>query len=336
MMKTVAAFLLALPSLAFAAGPSSAGVWTGALGKSNVVVCINSDQESGSYYYVKHRAPIPLGLDGEGWKESGDTGTWELAMAGSAGLTGTWTSPKGGAPLPIRLTLVSRASDPEPCASDAYNAALETMPALQTGAKDTFNGYAFRTLRIADVETLELLSPAPAQQAVNRQLRNMLPKSMSDLGDYFAKRRDFLGRMGSAAEDETSATVQFWDGEFVTIRFSRWAAGFGRRGAGSEYRTWDLTSGRPVNLWDWFIATPKDSKRNRLFKTDPPAAECKEGYYGKGEFELTLEADGVRFWEEAYGDGCEVDISIPYKRLMPILSPQGKLGVARLLRQRQQ
>jgi hypothetical protein len=332
-------FLLALPSVAAAAEPSIAGVWQGTLGKNNIVLCVNNDQDVGSYYYVKHRMPIPLGRDGQGWKEAGDTGKWELVASASAAMEGTWRSPKGGAPLPIKLILVSRSSDPEPCASDAYNAALETMPQLQIGATQKFNNYAYRTLRIADVETLELLSPAPAQQAVNRQLRDMLPKSINDVSEYFAKRREFLGRMGLAAEDETSATPEFWNSEFVTIRFNRWAAGFGRRGAGSEYLTWDLKSGSSVNLWEWFIATPRvddGDKRHRLFKTAPPAPECKDGYYGKGDFQLTLEADAVRFWEEAYGDGCEQDFRIPYNKLAPVLSAQGKLGVARLMGKRPQ
>ena len=208
------------------------------------------------------------------------------------------------------------------------------MPQLQIGAPQKFNDFAYRTLRIADVETLELLDPTPAQQLVNRQLRDMLPKSIKDLSEYFAKRREFLGRMGLAAEDETSAEPDFWNSEFVTIRFSLWAAGHGRRGANSEYLTWDVKSGSPVNLRAWFAVTPngaKGGKRHRLFNTSSPSPECGEAYHGKGKFQLTLEADAVRFWDEAYGDGCEEDIRIPYKRLAPILTAQGRLAIARWL-----
>lgn len=115
---------------------------------------------------------------------------------------------------------------------------------------------------------------------INRQLKDMLPKSIQDLRDYFAKRRGFLGRSGSVAEDERSATVEFWSREFVTVRFYRWAAGEGRRGAQSDYLTSDLRSGKPVNLWGWLTAPPrKDSKRHRLVTMAAPAPECKEGYY---------------------------------------------------------
>ena len=308
------------------------------LGKNSVVLCINGGQDSASYYYVKHRMPIQLARDGERWQEVGDMSLWELAASGSDAMTGTWRSPKNdNTVLPLTLALVSRQSEPEPCASDAYNASLEIMPQLQTGQPQEFEGKAFRTQRIADVETIELLTSAPALQAVNRHLKNMLPTSIEDLGGYFEKRREFLGRMGLAAEDETSAVPQFWSREFVTIRFNRWAAGFGRRGAQAEYRSWDLMNGNEVNLWDWFIATPKPNEGTRphhLFKVAPPTQECEAGYYGKGEFQLTLEADAVRFWEEEYGDACEQEFRIPYDRLSPILSAQGKLAIARLLGKR--
>lgn len=330
--NSFAGLTLALPLMVGAVAPAGVGVWKGTLGKSTIVVCINSGQDYGSYYYAKHRVPIQLVRDGRGWREAGDTGLWELEPTGSGVMAGTWTLPKGGTALPIRLTLASSQSDPPPCASDVYNAPLETMPQIQAGAKQTFNDYSYRTLRVANVETLELLGPGPALQMINRELKDMLPKSLADLEDYYAKRRAFLGRSGSAAEDENSATVAFWNREFVTIRFHHWAAGEGRRGARTDYMTWDLRSGKPVDLWDWFVATPrKGSKRHRLVRMEAPAPECKDGYYGEGEFQLTLEADGVHFWEEAYGDGCERGLSIPYRQLSPILSAEGTAAVARIL-----
>lgn len=328
----LAGLMLVFPLAVFAAEPSQVGVWKGMLGKSNIVACINSGQDYGSYYYETHRIPIQLVRTGRGWREADDTGRWDLEVAASGVMVGTWNLTKGGISLPIKLTLASGQSDPQPCASDAYNALLEIIPRLQVGAKQTFNEYSYRTLRVANIETVELLSPAPAQQLINRQLKNMLPKSIQDLGDYFAKRRGFLGRSGSVAEDEQSATVEFWNREFVTVRFHRWAAGEGRRGAQSDYLTWDLRSGKPVNPWDWFTATPrKDSKRHRLVTMAAHAPECKDGYYGEGDFQLTLEADAVHFWEEAYGDGCERGLRIPYTELSPILSAKGKVAIARML-----
>lgn len=90
-------------------------------------------------------------------------------------------------------------------------------------------------------------------------------------------------------------------------------------------------------MWEWFIATPRPkegTRQHHLFKGAPPTPECKAGYYGKGAFQLTLEADAVRFWEEAYGDACEQEFRIPYDQLSPILSAQGKLAIARLLGKR--
>ena len=339
MHNMLAGLVLSLPLVAAATQPTTAGVWKGTLGKNIVALCINNDQDGGSYYYEKHRRPIQLERNGDGWTESDGTGKWVLTISGAGIMAGTWNSPKGGAALPIRLRLVSSQADPKPCASDAYNAALETMPQLETGAEQTFLGYKYRTLRIADVETLELRGTGPALQIINGQLRDMLPKSIEDLGEYFPRRRQFLGQTGLDAEDETSATPEFWNGEFVTIRFNRWAAGFGRRGSRSDYLTWDLTSGSSVNLWEWFIATPKvekGDKRHPLFHTAPATPACRKGYYGKGVFQLTLEAGAVRFWEEAYGDGCEEEIRISYSRLAPILSDKGKLAISRLLGNRQQ
>lgn len=334
MFKLFASLLLALPTLALAAAPPTAGVWKGTLGRSAVIVCINTDLESGSYYYLKYRTPIQLRREGQEWRESGDTGRWELAAPGPADMAGAWRSPKGDTPLPVQLVPVSRGSDPEPCASDAYNAALETLPQLQTGARTAFGEYAYRTLRIADVETLELLSPSPARLAINRQLRNRLPASLGDLDDYFATRRAFLGRMGLAAEDETSAEPVFWNAEFVTIHFYRWVAGFGQNGISPEYLTWDLRSGGGVDLWAWLIDKPmvdKTGRRRPQFDRSPPAPECAREDDGGPEWQLALEADGLRFWQRANGDGCEEEFSIPYERLGPLLSPEGRSAVARLM-----
>jgi len=49
-------------------------------------------------------------------------------------------------------------------------------------------------------------------------------------------------------------------------------------------------------------------------------------------YDLTLEATGMRFYRMPdYGGGCEADILVPYHRLSPVLSREGKAAVRRII-----
>ena len=320
---------------------SLSGVWQGKLGNADIVACFNqagADSANGSYYYVRHKTPIQLTRQAgqSSWTESGNTGSWSLGAPAGGHVDGTWRSPKGGAPLALALTSIGEAGSENACGSDAYNRPLENLPALQIGKTQDFEGKKYRNLRIADVVTIELQGAGDGVAKVNQKLRAILPRKVEDIADYFATRRQYLGSMGAATEDETSAAPVFWSSRWITVNFYRWAAGYGRSGISLDYRTWDLRSGDEIQLWDWFAPKSADGGLYRvlperlqkyLFKGVAIDKECRNGYKGEGEYRVSLTASGIEFWEEAFGTGCEQDFVIPYAKLGPFLTPQGKAAL---------
>ncbi|AMP00560.1 hypothetical protein CAter282_2713 [Collimonas arenae] len=318
-----------------------AGVWQGKLGNADIVACFNqagADSSSGSYYYVRHKTPIQLmqKTGQSSWMESGGTGSWSLGTPENGHLDGTWRAPKGGAPLALALTSVSGGGTENACGSDAYNRALESFPALQIGKTQDFEGKKYRNLRVADVVTIELQGSGDGLVKVNQKLRAILPRKAEDLADYFATRRRYLSSMGTATEDETSAEPVFWSSRWITVNFYRWAAGYGRNGIMLDYRTWDLRTGDEIQLWDWFAPKSADGGLYRalperlqkyLFKGVAIDKECRDGYKGEGQYRVSLTANGIEFWEEAFGTGCEQDFVIPYAKLGPFLTSQGKAAL---------
>lgn len=327
---------------AHAADVAFKGVWRGKVGDAAVVACFNGD-ERGSYYYSRYKTPIQLSQNSKDntWTESGSPGVWKFDALADSQLNGVWRDPKSGKTLPLTFNSPTNQTDDKPCASDAYNAVLEILPALKIGKLENFSGRKYRKLRIADVETLELLSPNSAAKKVNRDLRNLLPKTREDLNEYYEKRREFLGNMGLAAEDETFAEPRYWSADWLTVHYYRWAAGHGARGISLSYRTWNLRTGEEIDIWQWFGTesseyddTAQLSQKLKIFlfkhwKADPA---CVENYYGEGTYHATLEPSGILFWENAYGSGCEKEILIPYAKLAPILSAKGKLAIATFIK----
>ena len=327
---------------AYAVTSTLNGVWRGKLGDMDIVACFNGEQ-SGNYYYVRHKQAIRLSREEKSnvWMEEANTGSWKLDLPAAKKLQGVWQAPQNGKSLVITLGSPSNEKDDQPCASNEYNQTLEVFPKLKIGNIENFNGRKYRKLRIADVETIELMSSETAVGKVNQKLRDVLPKSKADLDEYFVKRREFLGNIGYAAEDETFAQPYYWSDDWITVHYYRWAAGFGARGISLNYRTWNMKTGEEVDLWKWFGARSysysdmsplPDQLKKRLIKDAEIEAECRHEYYGEGEYHVTLESTGMKFWENAFGDGCEKEFIIPYKDLGPFLTPEGKIAIRTFLR----
>lgn len=326
------------------------GVWQGKLGNSEITACFNfpsTYDNKGNYYYARHKTSINLSQP-EGkkpWVESVDaenrSGSWELSKPQDGKLGGVWHHPSNGKTLPISLILVRPpAGKEEPCSSTAYNLALETFPALTTSRPmylDKRKDVSFRSLRIADSITVELTGPGKGVPAINKQLREELPKNMHDMADYFERRRNFLGTYGIAMDDEVHAEPTFWSTRYVTVNFYRWAAGMGRNGISMRFRTWDLQSGKEVDVWRWFGSKSEEgsydmsalplSLRQTLFKGVTVSDDCKTDYMGRGLYHLSLTDTGVKFWEEAYGSGCEQEFSLSYAKIRPFLTVEGKAAL---------
>jgi hypothetical protein len=118
----------------WADGPAWQGVWSGTLGKQAIMACLQDD--SGEYYYQRHRTEIGLTLQkGDLWQEEqtgpaadhpigepGDpTAQWQLSSPSGDQLVGRWLDPDNKRTLPIQLQRVSTTLDSNaPCEAAAY------------------------------------------------------------------------------------------------------------------------------------------------------------------------------------------------------------------------
>ena len=313
------------------------GVWEGTVGTKAVTACFNADFPSGSYYYKQFLKPIQLtAKDDKYWHEEQETGIWELATPVDGVILGRWRSPKTRAGLSIQLRLVDGAGVGNACALNSYNAAIEKPPKIETGKYIQFSpSRSYRKVWFAGQETIELFGPDPATARVNHLLK--LDTSKKAIDAYFQQRREFLGRVGIPAVDEVDVKPEYWDANFITVNFYTWTAGEGRNGISNIYQTWNVVTGEEVNLWDWLGAKSNEAKlppklHKYIFKGAAPSSDCQDGYRGQGEFILTLSKTGLNIFEKSWGDGCEESFSIPYAKLLPFLSPQGKLAIKSILK----
>jgi hypothetical protein len=164
-----------------------------------------------------------------------------------------------------------------------------------------------------------------------------LVKSKEAIDAYFQQRREFLGRVGYPAVDDLRVEPKYWDANHVMIEFYSWVAGEGRSGISNAYRTWNVVTGEEVDLWTWLGSTSSEARLppqllTYLAKGAKPSPGCEGGYRGQGEFTLKLGKSGLAFEEDPWGNGCERSYFISYAKLMPFLSPQGKLAIESMSR----
>lgn len=313
------------------------GVWEGTIGTKAVTACFNAEFPSGSYYYKQFLNPIQLSArdNDTDWHEEKETGIWKLYTPVDGIINGSWRNPKTKASLPIQLRLIDGKDDNKACALGSYNSAIEKPPKIETGIVIQFSpSRSYRKLRFAGQETIELFGPDPAISRINNLIK--LEKRKEAIDSYFQQRREFLGSVGYPAVDEQRVEPKYWDANFITIEFYLWVAGEGRGGISNDYRTWNTITGETVDLWTWLGSKSSEPRlpprlQKYLFKNVKLTPECQDGYRGQGEFILTLGKSGLNIFEDAWGSGCEQSFFIPYTKLEPFLSNQGKLAIKALL-----
>lgn len=342
-------FISALLSTAVCAADS--GVWNGTIGEHKVTVCFNKEY-SGSYYYERHLQPIRLEQsDKENpWKESDGksiTGLWTLDDSADKMLTGQWTKPDGTNPLPIRLKWVSD----ENCGGDGYNKAIEIPLKTVVGKTEHFNGRPYRrlTVRIAFksddpdeklmAETIELLEGGPQIEQINRQLREALPKAVEEM---YECRRIFLEHGGRCLHIQEDKPV-FRNKRWLNLSSSEFDqdCGHGRYYPGLKYRIWDLETGKEADLRTWFKGNKSDydykapKKLNDIIieRTTGNGNDCADIAEKNNRYRLHLGKKGMIFSTTYLNINkyCNEDIEVPYRRLLPFLTEQGKAEVRLLM-----
>ena len=192
-------------------------------------------------------------------------------------------------------------------------------------------GRSYRKLWLADQATVELIGTGPGLDKINAAIRpDQRPET---LRQFFAKRREYLVRFGIPGLDEREVEPDFWDSNFVTLRFHEWVTGTGRLGISTSYRTWDLSSGEEIDLRQWFRADAADPLPD-LWALVPRRLARLPAHCSGGELTLRLAGAGLNLSEEDFGDGCARNAVIPYQRLLPVLTPAGKRAIEALLQRK--
>lgn len=316
-----------------------AGVWTGTLGKAAITACFNASPDSnGSYYYKRFLTPIQLSREhaGEPWVEQGNSGAWHLHTPHDNTLTGTWSNPAGGKPLPVVLTR----TDAGGCASDAYNLPLESAPLPVHVEKASVGTHRYQVKTQGAEVTLTLEGEGQPLQQINRHLAQ-LAVSPEGQAEFFRERREYLGRNGSAHTSEIEVEPIYWSSHWVTVKFYRWTAGYGRSGISWGLHSWNVQTGERVDPWTWFGSHQTwDDPYSAQVKLSPafsawlqqqtstdPGCPAISSY---SRFDLNFDTHGVQLSTPSYGDGCDNELSFTWAQLEPVLSAQGMAALPSL------
>ncbi|MBC3302168.1 hypothetical protein H0Z09_13625 [Pseudomonas sp. SWRI18] len=338
MLKPLAVLALACaPLLANAA--DLAGVWRGTLGKSAITVCFNGAHgANGSYYYQRILTPIQLtqANASEPWAEEGQTGFWQLDDPQGDTLTGTWSKTLGGKSLALRL----KRADTDGCASDAYNNALEAVPPAVKVERKTFGEHAYQVKTQGGQVILQLEGDGAAIDEINRDLARMAinPDGQTE---FYTERRNALEQSGGTTTSEITVEPFYWSSHWITVRFYRWSAGYGRGGISWGLHSWNLQTGERVDPWIWLGGQQEwDSPYSSQVKL--PAAFsawlAKKTSTDEGcpavtsytTFDLSFNTQGLQLSTPAQGDGCDNELSFTWEELEPVLTAQGKQAVPSL------
>lgn len=352
-------FLLFFGITAQAKNLQYAGVWKGSIGDNKLMVCFTSSTFA-EFYYLRNLRGIllePLDMtpqkDTTRWKETnglyGDdekiSGFWEVAgiKPGVAvkNLDLTWTSPDGKKQIPVKLTkapVVTRPGIPKSdiCGANYYKPLEDDLP--HTSKELKFEGREYRSISTPAATVFELPASAPGSKNFNDHTRNLL----KDAADEFyvclrnGGKESVWGRgFEPLVWTDSKLVVKDWMSDVVCDQ---------SHGLAYEmYETFDLRTGKMIDTWTWVKQGDKNSggenKQKTPLKTllkklkNQKPEQCMMGgdafdiddpYAGKSGmvFRLShLNPMGL----------CEDTITIPYKQMMPFLTPAGKAAVAEFL-----
>jgi hypothetical protein len=355
---------LALAALAAAAPAAPArlpGLWEGQVGTLPVRACFGREEwgDFGGYYYrsqLKHIALEPVDGDPATFAETYSSGKprWHIEEATAAELRGRWTS--GGRSLPIRLHRAAGTPAAITCDDIAFHrprlAGIRT--AASRAAKD---GVSYTRLVLdprgrfdASVETFGLDRASPAVRRLNEVLRKPLDGNPAE---WFDCVREPLER--SAFEGSFHLTLA------PALITQRWLSivqqydlfcGGAYPDAGQFYRTFDLQSGREIDLRDWFNARAvkregsgeemktlqPEFRRFLLSGWRPESADCDEVVRDDEYWNVGLTGKGLLFSPELAHvvRACGIELTFTAARLAPFLTWEGAANLREVERSRRQ
>jgi len=359
------ALLLAVFAPAYASGLSPLearlGVWRGTVGTHSIMACLQRANSGAAYYYVEHGLSIALSpepdTDGTTWSErtndGTESGTWALDKAQDNTLIGWWSDATGKRTLPIHLTRVVAPGDPgNACGSGMTTPARRAFDApridAQTVKIEPWSAHE-RKLSALDgkITAIELLDDAPNAKAFNATIREWVRDQIAGYYDC----------LSSAPQGDFSEELEIqWraDPWIVMREIYQADCGGAHPSRGITSWVWNLAERKRIEPWRWIVTIGKSEDCPYLGCEQQPTDElndlivaaatrnkggdeCSDSvneYRKYGFYQLRPSAGGLVFSTDFpyAAQACDEDIEIPWKKLEPFLSVQGRKAM-RTIRQ---
>jgi hypothetical protein len=263
--------LIALAAAAAAAAAASPlaelpGIWQGTVGDLPVRACFarRVSGSFGAYYYLSRQQLIPLeAVEGasstfqEGGGAVSNGPRWAIERADAAQLTARWTG--GGRTLAVRLSRVARAEgNQSPCGSVAFHQPRLTGVRTRT-AHAMKDGISFTRITLdhgarfaVNVATFALDGPGAAVRRINATLAGPLTGNPPLWFDCIRAPLEDSPYEGDF--DESIEPAMISSRLMSVVQQDDTNCGGAHPNAGRTYRTFDLATGREIDLHDWLSA----------------------------------------------------------------------------------
>lgn len=338
------------------------GSWRGKLGEQEIMLCI-SDKHA-TYYTVGHYSRVSMDLKGADalrWQETfpaGNTGTWKIDADSDEALRGQWEN--GRERRPITLARMPSAKGDTRFCETIYRELARTAPVKQLETQE-LNGLRFRKISAINgyVSSVEILDNSGKYAELNRYLQtgftdkvvsafacqdmNLFETDQNEEFPFVRRSSVFTvngpwitlldeggGHCGAEPADNLPHLSTLGVATAKPLKLNRWLKSNPDQGAPDEDGQLysppdDLTS----TIYD-YTAHLRQSSR---FKND----ECDildSVDPLEPTFEISLGDAGVIFstsYVPVTADTCDVyGVEIPFAKLAPFLTPEGKRAVDRL------
>ena len=350
--------------------PQEDGVWTGTLGKQEVMACFEHYRGNdsnrppyGAYFYRRYGKLIEFTppLDPKrNWIEKGDqgsTGTWSFNIRGNDWLNGVWSAPNADATAVLRLKRVKKLDDYfSGCHGESFlfNLEVDRHLSFKTHTFPNGNWYRSRSTsvgkNVATARSFYLDGDGEGIASLNERLANEL---RSDLVDYFSCPVRSTGEVvksatsGEQPDLSSDISVLFKSARWISlIKTTSGDCGGAYPFSSWSRSTWDLTTGEPENLWAWVKGGATPPKLNKLIADravksrlafNPKEAKeepnCLETLRDNKDYQVSIGAKGLVFSHNFphVSQACNDSIEIEYNLLRPFLSPHGMKQVGLII-----
>lgn len=332
------------------------GLWRGTIGKHEIMACLQRPFSGATYYYVEYGPSIVMtetaNSDGvtwtEGAAEAAPSATWALNDVKGNTLSGRWSDAADQPTLPIRLTRSTTPGDPGDSCSNASTAAgrAYNRPRMD---KSIIPGRWIDHERVMSaldgrINAFEIADVANAQ-LFNAAVRDWLDDEVAGYYDCISAAP--TGQFNSDLETEWRADPWI----ILRERYEADCGGAHPNGGVANYWVWNLAEGRKVDPWRWVVTLansddcpsrcenkPTDGL-NRLIvaaatrnKDGDECADWVNDARNLGSYQLRPSATGPVF-TTAFAhvmQACDEDIEIPWSKLTPFLTREGKVAATSL------